>query len=125
MSVAEQRYLRRADHVLAVSETDRSTFGSFLDLLTSTSLRSFKLVLMWIISNRRRTWKGAIRSYSLVLWTGCPTKTGSSSLVYPGDSAPLLLIRHIRQLVPDVSLRIVGRKPSADLESLAARTGKR
>ena len=111
MRAAEQRYLRRADHVLAVSETDRDIFGSFLDphkltvIQTGVDVDYFKPA------------QDTEQCDSLVF-------TGSMDWL-PNEDGVAYFIREIlpliRQQVPDVSLRIVGRKPSADLASLAAR----
>jgi sugar transferase (PEP-CTERM/EpsH1 system associated) len=111
MRAAEQRYLRRADQVLAVSQNDRNIFGSFLDphkltvIQTGVDVDYFKPV------------PDIEQSDSLVF-------TGSMDWL-PNEDGVAYFIREIlpliRQQVPQVSLRIVGRKPSADLESLAAR----
>jgi polysaccharide biosynthesis protein PslH len=111
MRAAEQRYLRRADHVLAVSQNDRNLFGSFLDphkltvIQTGVDVDYFKPA------------PDIEQSDSLVF-------TGSMDWL-PNEDGVAYFIREIlpliRQQVPQVSLRIVGRKPSADLESLAAR----
>jgi len=111
MKAAEQRYLRRADHVLAVSENDRNTFGGFLDpgkltvIQTGVDVDYFNPV------------PDAEQPNSLVF-------TGSMDWL-PNEDAVVYFVREIlpliRQQVPNVSLRIVGRRPSADLQSLAAR----
>jgi hypothetical protein len=89
MRAAEQRYLRRADHVLAVSETDRNTFRSFLDQHKLTVIQTFKLVSLWITSNpapdmERRDW--------LVF---------TSSLDWlPNEDGVVYFIREILPLIP-------------------------
>lgn len=111
MRAAERRYLRRADHVLAVSENDRNTFASFLDpgkltvIQTGVDVDYFKPM------------PDSEQPNSLVFTGSMDWLPNEEGIVYfVTEILPL-----IRQEVPDVSLRIVGRKPSAALQSLAAR----
>jgi glycosyltransferase involved in cell wall biosynthesis len=109
----EQRYLRRADHVLAVSQTDRSTFGSFLDqhkltvIQTGVDVDYFKPAP----DMERRDW--------LVF---------TSSLDWlPNEDGGVYFIREILPLIPHPTASTGrfashrGAKASAHLESLAAR----
>jgi sugar transferase (PEP-CTERM/EpsH1 system associated) len=111
MKSAERRYLKKADHVLAVSENDRQSFARFLDpqrlTVTPTGVDTefFQPSGELEISN------------SLVF-------TGSMDWL-PNEDAMLYFVDEIfpliRQRVPDVILRIVGRKPSRRLLELGSR----
>ena len=97
--------------MLTVSENDRNIFGSFLDPNKLTTIQT-----------------GVDVDY----FTPIPDTEQPNSLVFtgsmdwlPNEDAMIHFIQEtlplIRLKVPDdVSLRIVGRKPSADLRSLAA-----
>jgi len=111
MKAAEERYLRRADHVLAVSENDRDIFAGFVDPSKLTTIETgvdvdyFKII------------PDTEQPNSLVF-------TGSMDWL-PNEDAMVNFIQEtlplIRMQLPEVFLRIVGRKPSANLRSLAAR----
>ena len=111
MKAAEGRYLRRADHVLAVSENDRDIFRGFVDPSKLTTIETgvdvdyFKII------------PDTEQPNSLVF-------TGSMDWL-PNEDAMVNFIQEtlplIRLQLPEVFLRIVGRKPSANLRSLAAR----
>jgi sugar transferase (PEP-CTERM/EpsH1 system associated) len=114
MKAAEERYLKRADHVLAVSENDRNTFSSFLDpgkltvIQTGVDVDYFKPL------------SEVEQPYSLVFTGSMDWLPNEDGVVYfAKEILPL-----IRRQVPDISLRVVGRKPSATLQSLAARQGQ-
>ena len=97
--------------MLAVSENDRNTFGSFLDSDKLTVIQT------GVDVDYFKPMPATEQPNSLVF-------TGSMDWL-PNEDGIVYFVREIlpliRQQVPDVSLRIVGRKPSADLQSLAAR----
>ncbi|HXM69182.1 MAG TPA: glycosyltransferase [Candidatus Acidoferrum sp.] len=111
MKRVEEGYLRRADHVLAVSENDRNAFSSFLDPSRLTVIQT------GVDVDYFKPAQDTEEPNSLVF-------TGSMDWL-PNEDGIIYFIKEIlpliRQQVPDVSLRIVGRKPSADLQSLASR----
>jgi polysaccharide biosynthesis protein PslH len=111
MKAVEERYLQRADHVLAVSENDRNAFSSFLDPSRLTVIQT------GVDVDYFKPAQDTEEPNSLVF-------TGSMDWL-PNEDGIIYFIKEIlpliRQQVPDVSLRIVGRKPSADLQSLASR----
>lgn len=110
MESAEQKYLRRANHVLAVSEDDRDFFCKYIDAARLSVIPT-----------------GADTQYFR------PTSTPETprSLVFtgsmdwlPNEDAIIFFAKEIlpliRKEVPDVSLTVVGRKPSQRLHKLAA-----
>jgi sugar transferase (PEP-CTERM/EpsH1 system associated) len=111
MSAAERHYLRRADHVLAVSENDRAAFGTFLDP------GKLSVIQTGVDVDYFEPMPDSEQPNSLVF-------TGSMDWL-PNEDGVAYFFREIlpliRQQVPDVSVRIVGRNPSAALQSLAAR----
>ncbi len=109
MEAAERRYLRLADRVLTVSETDRDAFASFLPGQTITVIPTgvdvdyFKPMPVEELPN------------SLVF-------TGSMDWL-PNEDAICYFVEAILPLVkpqcPDLVLEVVGRNPSRKLQALA------
>ncbi len=110
MQAAEEKYLRLADHVLAVSENDRDSFATFLDPNRVTVIPTGVDTEYFRPSPKEET------ADSLVF-------TGSLDWL-PNDDAILYFVKEIlpliRQQIPQVSLCVVGRKPSRRLHELAA-----
>jgi sugar transferase (PEP-CTERM/EpsH1 system associated) len=111
MEAAERRYLRLADRVLTVSETDRDAFGSFLELGKLTVIPT-----------------GVDVDY----FQPMPVEENPNSLVFtgsmdwlPNEDAILYFVDAILPLIkqqrPEVSLDVVGRSPSRKLQGLAER----
>jgi polysaccharide biosynthesis protein PslH len=111
MEAAERRYLRLADHVLAVSEKDRDAFASFLDPTKLT-----------VIST----------GVDIDYFQPIPVEESADSLVFvgsmdwlPNEDAILYFVDAILPLIkqrrPGVSLEVVGRSPSRKLQALAER----
>lgn len=107
-AAAEQRYLRLADRVLTVSETDRDTFGTFLDARKITVIPT-----------------GVDVGY----FQPVPTEETPDSLVFtgsmdwlPNEDAIFYFVEAILPLIkeqhPSVSLEVVGRNPSRRLQGL-------
>jgi glycosyltransferase involved in cell wall biosynthesis len=109
MDAAERRYLRLADRVLTVSETDRDAFAPFLDGQTITVIPTgvdvdyFKPLSVEEVPN------------SLV-FTGSMDWLPNEDAIFYFVEAILPLIK---QQCPDVSLEVVGRSPSRKLQALA------
>ena len=110
MKAAEERYLRLADLVLTVSETDRDAFSSILDPQKLTVIPT-----------------GVDVDY----FQPTPEKEGKNSLVFTGSMDWLpnedaifhfadAILPLIKQRVSDISLIVVGRNPSRKLQALAA-----
>jgi sugar transferase (PEP-CTERM/EpsH1 system associated) len=111
MEAAERRYLQLADHVLAVSDTDRDAFASFLDpkkltvIPTGVDVDYFQPLSVDEAPN------------SLVF-------TGSMDWL-PNEDAILYFVEAIfpliKQQCPEISLEVVGRSPSRKLQAAAER----
>ena len=111
MEAAERRYLRLADRVLTVSETDRDAFAGFLDPGKLTVIPT-----------------GVDVDY----FQPMPVEEAANSLVFtgsmdwlPNEDAILYFVEAILPLIkkqcPEVSLEVVGRSPSRKLQALAER----
>ena len=110
MESAEQKYLRRANHVLAVSEDDRDFFCKYIDAARLSVIPTGADTQYFRPTATPET------LYSLVF-------TGSMDWL-PNEDAIIFFTKEIlpliRKEVPDVSLTVVGRKPSQRLSELAA-----
>jgi sugar transferase (PEP-CTERM/EpsH1 system associated) len=111
MERAERMYLNKADHVLAVSETDRDILLKLLDPSKLTVIPT---------------------GVDVDFFQPRPGKEIPNSLVFTGSMDWLpnedaifsfveQVLPRIREQVPDVSLCVVGRKPSQRLKDLAVR----
>jgi polysaccharide biosynthesis protein PslH len=109
MEAAERRYLRLADQVLTVSETDRDAFGAFLKREKLTAIPT-----------------GVDVDY----FQPMPVEEAANSLVFtgsmdwlPNEDAIIYFVDSILPLIkrqcPEVSLEVVGRSPSRKLQALA------
>ena len=109
MEAAERRYLRLADRVLTVSETDRDSFASFLE--------AAKLAVI-------------PTGVDIHYFQPMPAEEVPDSLVFTGSMDWLpnedgifyfveTVLPLIRQQCPQVSLEVVGRNPSRRLQVLA------
>ena len=111
MEAAERRYLQKADHVLAVSENDKSEFSRFLDPRKLTVTQTGADTEFFQPSTEKET------PNSLVF-------TGSMDWL-PNEDAIIYFISKILPLiqrqVPSATLCIVGRKPSPRLQGLVSR----
>jgi sugar transferase (PEP-CTERM/EpsH1 system associated) len=107
---SEERYLRLADHVVAVSDNDRNVFAKFLDPAKITVIPTGADIDFFRPSAEPET------PNSLVF-------TGSMDWL-PNEDAILFFIKEIlpliRRTVPGVSLSVVGRKPSHRLQDAAS-----
>jgi glycosyltransferase involved in cell wall biosynthesis len=115
MARAERFYVQQADHLLTVSEPDRSFFSRYLDPCKIT------VIPTGVDTDYFRPSPGSEIPNSLVF-------TGSMDWLPNEDGALYLLkelLPRIRSHVPDVSACIAGRNPSIKLEALAARNGAR
>lgn len=112
MEAAERRYLQKADHIIAVSENDRAAFAKFLGpqklsvILTGADTEFFQPSQENEIPN------------SLVFTGSMDWLPNEDGIFYFADKIfPL-----IRRQTPNVTLCVVGRKPSRRLQDLASRT---
>ena len=109
---AERHYLNLADHVLTVSETDRNIFAQFI------SPEKISVIPTGVDVDFFRPAEVEDQPNSLVF-------TGSMDWM-PNEDAIFFFVENIlpriRSQVPDVTLRVVGRRPSARLLELAGTT---
>ena len=111
MAAAERKYLQKADHVIAVSENDRDKFANFVApqrltvIQTGTDTEFFR-------PRAEREIPGSLVFTGSMDWL--PNEDGI--FYFANEILPL-----IRRRVPDVTLCVVGRKPSGRLQNLAAR----
>lgn len=115
MEVAEHAYLTKADHVLAVSDTDRDFFKRFLPAEKLTVIPTGVDIDYFQPSNTPE------EADSLVF-------TGSMDWL-PNEDGIAYFVEEILPLVqkeiPSVRLRVVGRRPSRKLQELAAASSGR
>jgi len=108
MEAAERRYLRLADRVLTVSETDRDAFATFLDpqkitvIPTGVDVEYFQPMPMEEVPD------------SLVFTGSMDWLPNEDAIIYFVES----ILPLIKQQHPRVSLEVVGRNPSRKLQSL-------
>ncbi|MGB8113633.1 MAG: glycosyltransferase family 4 protein [Candidatus Sulfotelmatobacter sp.] len=111
MEAAERRYLRLTDQVLTVSEADRDTFAHFLDpgkitvIPTGVDVAYFQPMPVEETPN------------SLVFTGSMDWLPNEDAMLYFVDS----ILPLIKQQCPAVSIEVVGRKPSRNLQALAER----
>jgi sugar transferase (PEP-CTERM/EpsH1 system associated) len=110
MARAERRYLARADHILAVSESDRD------ELLRVVPNQPISVVRTGVDSEYFMPDSQAADEDSVVF-------TGSMDWL-PNEDAVLYFLKEIfpliRREVPETSFTVVGRSPSPRLKSIAA-----
>ena len=109
MEAAERRYLRLADQVLTVSETDRDAFAPFMETEKLTVIPT---------------------GVDVEYFQPMPAEEAPNSLVFtgsmdwlPNEDAIFYFVDAILPLIkrqcPEVSLEVVGRSPSRKLQALA------
>ncbi len=109
METAERRYLRLADRVLTVSETDRDTFASFVEreklsvIPTGVDVDYFQPMPVEETAN------------SLVFIGSMDWLPNEDAIFYFVDE----ILPLIKQQCSQVSLEVVGRNPSRKLQALA------
>ena len=111
MEAAEVQYIRLADRVLTVSETDRDAFGHFVDpakltvVPTGVDVDYFQPMSVEEITN------------SLVFTGSMDWLPNEDAILYFADA----ILPLIKQQCPEVALEVVGRNPSRKLQALAER----
>ncbi len=114
MEAAELRYLRLADRVLTVSETDLDAFAAVVDrgkltvIPTGVDVEFFQPMPADVVPN------------SLVFTGSMDWLPNEDAIFYFADT----ILPLIRQRCPDITLEVVGRNPSRKLQALAERVGK-
>lgn len=111
MERMERFYLKRADHVLTVSENDRDLFARFVEP------SKISVIPTGVDVNYFRPGNGDEKSNTLVF-------TGSMDWL-PNEDGVIYFIEQIlpliRQQIPETALWVVGRCPSQRLSSLGAK----
>jgi sugar transferase (PEP-CTERM/EpsH1 system associated) len=108
MEAAERRYLRLADRVLTVSENDRDAFARFLAPEKISIIPTGVDVDYFQPAALEQTQKSLVFTGSMD-WL--PNEDG---IIYFLDA----ILPFIKEQCPEVSLTVVGRKPSRKLEAL-------
>jgi sugar transferase (PEP-CTERM/EpsH1 system associated) len=108
---AERKYLQKADHVLAVSENDRDVFARFLDPQKVTVIPTGADTEFFQPNDEKE------KPNSLVFTGSMDWLPNEEGIFYFADEVLPLIQRQ----VPDVTLCIVGRRPSRRLQGLASR----
>ena len=109
MERAEREYLSAADHVLAVSETDRDAFAAFVDRRRLSVVQTGVDVDYFRPDQRRE------RPNSIVFTGSMDWLPNEDGIIYFAEQ----ILPLIRERVPDVSVTVVGRRPSQKLQALA------
>jgi polysaccharide biosynthesis protein PslH len=106
----ERHYLTLADHVLAVSETDRSFFERWIDASKLT------VVQTGVDVDYFRPDPAAEQPRSLVFTGSMDWMPNEDGILYFGEH----ILPRLKQQLPDVSVCVVGREPPASVRALAA-----
>jgi sugar transferase (PEP-CTERM/EpsH1 system associated) len=109
MEAAERRYLRLADRVLAVSETDRDAFAAFLNAEKLT------VIPTGVDGEYFQPLPGEETANSLVFTGSMDWLPNEDAIFYFTDA----ILPLIREHSPEVFLDVVGRNPSRKLQALA------
>jgi sugar transferase (PEP-CTERM/EpsH1 system associated) len=111
MEATERRYLQKADHVVAVSENDREAFARFLDPQKLTVTQTGADTEFFHPSEQKEM------PNSMVFTGSMDWLPNEDAIFYFADK----ILPIIRRQIPDVTLCVVGRKPSRRLQDLASR----
>ena len=111
MEGAERLYLKKADRVLAVSETDRDVF---LEILEPSKIT---IIPTGVDVDYFQPRLGKEASNSLVFTGSMDWLPNEDGIFYFVEQ----VLPRIRREIPEVSLTVVGRNPSQRLRALAAR----
>jgi sugar transferase (PEP-CTERM/EpsH1 system associated) len=115
LSREEKRYVRKADHVLTVADTDRAFFSRYVDPEKITNI-STGVDLEYFAPT------GVAQAPNSIVFTG-------SMDWMPNEDGVIWFVREvfedIRRAVPDATFTIVGRRPSAAVQALEQVPGVR
>jgi sugar transferase (PEP-CTERM/EpsH1 system associated) len=107
---AEHRYLGQADHVLTVSDTDRDVFARVVDPSRITTVPTGVDLDYFQPGNE------ACQPDTLVFTGSMDYAANEDAMLFFVDE----ILPRVRSQVPNVSLVIVGRRPSRKVQALAA-----
>jgi len=111
MARMERRYLRQADHVLAVSEADRQVFSHSLDA------SRISVIPTGVDADYFRPEPGAEQLNALVFTGSMDWLPNEDGILYFANK----ILPLIRREAPDTVLWVVGRRPSRNLQELMNR----
>jgi sugar transferase (PEP-CTERM/EpsH1 system associated) len=111
MEASERKYLQKADQVIAVSENDRKVFARILDP------RKLTVITTGVDTEFFQPGEEQEIPNSLVFTGSMDWLPNEDAIFYFAEE----ILPLVRRQVPDVTLCVVGRKPSRRLENLAAR----
>jgi sugar transferase (PEP-CTERM/EpsH1 system associated) len=110
---AERFYLAQAQRVLTVSEADRDFFASFVDP------GKISVMPTGVDVDYFRPSPGEEKAGALVFTGSMDWLPNEDAVFYFAEQ----ILPHIRRAMPDVTLWVVGRRPSRRLQGLALRDG--
>lgn len=109
---AERLYLERADHVVTVSETDRDFFTRFIGASKIT------VIPTGVDFEHFRPSPSEEKPNSLVFTGSMDWLPNEDGIFYFVEE----ILPWIRRDIPEVTIRVVGRRPSLHLKTLAGKT---
>jgi sugar transferase (PEP-CTERM/EpsH1 system associated) len=118
MDNMERQYLRQADHVLTVSEADKRTFSEFLDASKITVIQTGVDTDYFRPYSEQKA-PNAEESNSMVFTGSMDWLPNEDGIFYFADQ----ILPLVRKEVPNATLTVVGRSPSARLLALAEKNG--
>ena len=118
MDNMERLYIRQADHILTVSEADKQTFSEFLDPAKITVIQTGVDTDYFRPSSEQQAPK-AEESNSMVFTGSMDWLPNEDGIFYFADQ----ILPLVRKEVPNATLTVVGRSPSARLLALAEKNG--
>ena len=110
LRAAERRYVRRAEHVLAVSENDRDFFASYTDPAKITVVPTGVDVDYFQPGTRPE------QPETLVFTGSMDWMPNEDAILYFVEA----ILSHLQNEFPNIELRVVGRSPSKRLLALGA-----
>ena len=118
MENMERRYLRQADHILTVSEADKQTFSEFLDPSRITVIQT-GVDTDYFRPSCEQTEPSTEEPNSMVFTGSMDWLPNEDGIFYFAEQ----ILPMVRKEIPNATLTVVGRKPSARLRALAEKNG--
>jgi sugar transferase (PEP-CTERM/EpsH1 system associated) len=112
MRSAERHYVRLADHVLAVSENDRSYFAAYAEPEKIT------VIPTGVDTDYFQPAAEAARNETMVFTGSMDWLPNEDAIEYFAES----ILPRVRAEIPTATLRVVGRRPSQRLRALVSHT---